>query len=107
MQDTLNVLLLKDDAWTAQCLEHDIAAQGETIGKAILELTRTLAGELTIRVANGEAGLERVPPAPRFYWKMFHEAGEPMDASHRPRFTSGQDLPPPFMLPKFDELRVA
>ena len=69
MQQTLNVLLLKDDAWTAQCLEHDVAAQGETIREAIFELTRTLAGELTVRIANGEQGLESIPRAPHYYWK--------------------------------------
>lgn len=107
MQQTLNVLLVKDDAWTAQCLEHDIAAQGDTIREAIFELTRTLAGELTVRMANGEQGLDNVPAAPHFYWKKFYEAGEPMDASRRPPFSPGQEMPPAFILPEFRELRVA
>ena len=44
MNLTLNVLLIKDDgAWTAQCLEHNIAVQGSTTQEAVSELARIIA----------------------------------------------------------------
>lgn len=68
MSGTLNVLLLEDGVWTAQCLEHDIASQGETTREAMFELTRTLVAEVCLCAARGDERLDSIPPAPRFYW---------------------------------------
>ena len=107
MNRTLNVLLLKDGAWTAQCLEHDIAAQGETIQEAMFELTRTLVAEVCLCAARGDHSLDSIPPAPRFYWQRYQDVGEPVDSRRVPPFKPDCDLPPAFMLPGFRELRVA
>lgn len=103
----LNVLLMKDgDAWSAQCLEHNIAAQGETTDAAILELTRTIVGELALRAEREQEGLADIPRAPDMYWEMFGRANS-LNISHRPLFRPDQEIPPAFMLPEFRECRVA
>ena len=107
MNHTLNVLLLKDGAWTAQCLEHDIAAQGETIQEAMFEFTRTLVAEVCLCAARGDHSLASIPRAPRFYWQRYHAVGELVDSRRVPPFRPDCDLPPAFMLPEVGELRVA
>lgn len=108
MNGNLNVLLLKDGVWTAQCLEHDIASQGETIQEAMFELTRTLVAEVCLCAARGDEGLDSIPPAPRFYWSKYHEVGEQLRGNRLlPPFKPDCSLPPAFMLPRFGELRVA
>ena len=107
MNLTLNVLLLKDDgAWSAQCLEHNIAAQGTTTNEAISELARTIVGELALRAKKGVEGLAGIPRAPDMYWKMFGES-ESLNFTTRPLFRPDYEVPPAFMIPEFRECRVA
>ena len=107
MMKTLSVLLIKDNnVWSAQCLEHNIAAQGTTTQEALLEFTRTVAGELTLRAEQGKEGLADIPRAPEFYWKMFG-ASDRLEPKPRPFFQPDQEIPPAFMLPEIRECRVA
>ena len=108
MNRTLRILLVSDGgSWTAQCLEHDIAAQGKTIENALLEFQRTLVAEVCLCAARGEQGLESVPRAPQLYWTKYHEAGELVSRDRYAPFVPDCDLPPAFMIPEFRELRVA
>ena len=96
MTEALSVLLIEGSAWTAQCLEHDIAAQGETQEEAMMELNCVLAAQKAIEEAAGRDGLERIPPAPDFYWKKYRESGEPKLASPLPGLPPVQMEPPRF-----------
>ena len=107
MNLVLNVLLMKEDGiWSAQCLEHNIAAQGSTINEAISELARTIIGELVLRAAEGAEGLNDIPRAPDMYWTMFGES-VPVNIANRPLFRPDNETPPAFMIPEFREYRVA
>ena len=103
----LNVLLMKDSGvWTAQCPEHNIAAQGKTTNDAILELTRTIVGELALRAERGQEGLADVPRAPEAYWRLSGESYS-LNIPNRPLFRPDQEIPFAFMIPEFQECRVA
>ena len=107
-RQALRVLLLCDEGtWTAQCLEHDVAAQGKTIDRAVSELQRTLVAEVCLCTSQGARGLERIARAPRYYWRKYHEAGERVEKRRRPVFTPEHELPPGHRLPELRELRVA
>ena len=78
---TLRILLIRDSLtkwWTAQCLEHDIAASGKSVQDAQKEFDRVLNVELRFREVNGKIGLEKIKPAPLFYHKLY----EPEQAVH-------------------------
>ena len=50
MQEKLHILLFEEgDTWAAQCLEHDIAAQGNTMEEAAECLAFTIVAELEMR----------------------------------------------------------
>ena len=71
---TLRILLIRDSItkfWTAQCLEHDIAASGKSVQDAQKEFERVLYAELRFRKSRGENGLEKIKPAPLFYHKLY------------------------------------
>lgn len=72
----LRVLFIKDSLtkfWTAQCLEHDIAASGKSVQDAQAEFTRVLDAEFNIRQERGESGLDELNSAPLY----FHQIYEP------------------------------
>lgn len=106
---TLHILLIQDDeAWSAQCLEHDIAAQGKTRQEAVAELTYTIEAELALRAARGVEGLSDIPRAPDDYWRQF--VGSDPSAIPAPRcapFQPEQGAPPAFMIPEFREYQMA
>lgn len=107
MNFRLNILLLKegDGKWTAQCLERDITAQGETIDKALFEFQRTLISEVAIAESAGEEPLKDILPAPACYWQQFHSEGKLVDAHRHVPF---QISPTPSLnIPEFREFRVA
>ncbi len=107
---TVNVLVVKDiveekAVWSAQCLEHDIAAQGATIEQALMELTKIITAEALILSQEGRT-LDDLPKAPQWYWGEFHKASTIDARSNFPVMPSAE-IPPAFMLPEFRELRVA
>ena len=70
---TLSVVLINHShtpMWVAQCLEYDIAAQGETSEDAMIELYKLLKRYVNER----EGGLEGLPPAPSLYREQFDHA---------------------------------
>lgn len=76
----INVVLLCDQGiWVAQCLEHDIAAQGKTIKQAMKTFSKSFAGQVFMDVENGKQPLEDFTPAPVEYWDMLREA-EPLES---------------------------
>jgi len=72
----VRVLFIKrGEAWVAQCLEHDIAAQGKTFDEAEKAWERTFLGQILLDAKQGKEPLKDIKPAPRFYWRKFHKEG--------------------------------
>jgi hypothetical protein len=65
---SVSVLLHRDgDAWVAQCLEYDVAAQGVDIPDAKDNFLSTLEAQIRFDLADGKTPLADLPPAPRSY----------------------------------------
>ena len=68
------VLLQEGDAWVAQALEFDIAAQGKTLKAASDAFERTVVGQLIVDMSNGQAPFDGIDQAPKEYWDRFDSA---------------------------------
>lgn len=74
----LRVLLLQQDdgLWAAQCIDHDIVAQGNSIGEAKRAFERTVVGQILFDYQNGRDPLAAFPPASPDLREIFENAGE-------------------------------
>jgi|GEM_PF-7084240 len=74
----LRVLLLQQDdgLWAAQCIDHDIVAQGNSIGEAKRAFERTVVGQILFDFKNGRAPLATFSPAPLRLQEMFDRAAD-------------------------------
>lgn len=68
------VLLLEDGRWVAQCLDFDIAAQGESIKEAQESFARVFFGQISLDIEHGRSPLQGIERAPDYYWNMFDAA---------------------------------
>lgn len=67
----LSVLLLREgDKWAAQCLAHDIAAQGDSIPVAVDAIMRSICAEMDV-CDELRRDFEAIPPAPSYYRNRF------------------------------------
>ena len=90
----MHVLLLKEGSlWVAQCLEHDIAAQGPTVADAKKAFGRTFADQVAVALHCGEEPLATFGKAPQYYWDLFDEA----DLAEPIRIPDPIQIPPAFM----------
>lgn len=105
----LSVLFVKDgQAWTAQCLEYDIAGQGETLKSAMTELENTIIAEIAYSAVREKPMFDGIQAAPQYYWKLFEETAETViPPKSSPFKLEGLDLPPAFALPELREYRAA
>ena len=70
----LSVLLINDgNGYTAQCLQYDIAAQGETIKEAQSAFEYAITAEVGY-LSETQRTLEDLPSAPKHFWDLFEEA---------------------------------
>ena len=61
----LSVLVRQEDGvWCAQCLEHDIAAQGDSWDQLFRRLSLTVAGQIIVDLKHGKNPLADIEPAP-------------------------------------------
>lgn len=68
--DKLDVVLIDDgNVHIAQCLQYDIAAQGDTIDDAKRAFEYAVAAEIGYMLATGRT-LADLPAAPRCYWDL-------------------------------------
>lgn len=73
-QFSISVLFTRGDkAWVAQCLEYDIAAQGDSISEAKKAFEATFIGTMVLNARRGRDLLDDVPAAPKLYWEQFNE----------------------------------
>ena len=73
---TLSVVLIKEHyeqktLWVAQCLDYDVAAQGETIQEAKEAFGVAFSAQLAVYIDDNQNPLEMIPPAPQEYWDKF------------------------------------
>lgn len=96
---TLRILFLKEgNKWAAQCLEHDIAAQGDSIAKAADAIMRAFCSELAVCEELGKS-IDSIPKAPTYYWNKFESEAAPLGEGVS-KFPRSAKIPKP-------ELRVA
>jgi hypothetical protein len=71
----IRVLFIKEnDTWVAQCLEHDIAAQGKTIEAVKTAFKKTVAGQCFLDIHHGGEPLAAIKSAPQYYFDKFETA---------------------------------
>lgn len=89
----VRVLLIADrNVWVAQCIDFDLAAQGESPREAMETFKRLFEMQIDIDRKAGKPPLEEIPSPPHWYEERFNEAwlcGQDND---------GPKIPPPFML---------
>ena len=81
--------------WIAQCLEHDIAAQGATFAGAKDAFARAVAAQIAVAVHHGEEPLATFEPAPQQYWELFAAAERLTEPIRVPELI---EIPPAFMI---------
>ena len=76
----LSVLFIEGDGWwSAQCLEHDIAAQAKTLNALFYEMERVLVSQLAIDEELGRKPFEGIGRAPKKYWEAFRRSRTTME----------------------------
>ena len=71
----LSVLFIESrSGWTAQCLEHDIAAQADSLNALFDEIERVLVAQVALDEAQGRRPFEGIEPAPAKFWDAFRAA---------------------------------
>jgi hypothetical protein len=63
--------------WIVRGLEHDIVAEGRTIGGALRAAVRFIEAQTSFDVRHGHAPLSMFPPSPQRYWNAY-AAGTPV-----------------------------
>jgi predicted RNase H-like HicB family nuclease len=66
--------MYEEGKWVVQCLEFDVAAQGDTIREALNDWRRAYTGQLMAYLDIEENPYERIAPAPKFYWNTWGRA---------------------------------
>lgn len=87
MKNEVRVIFYQDDSlWMAQCLEHDICVQANSLGDLYGRFEVALRLEM-----DGENGLEHVPSAPAHFERMWSEKSGDFTPSHSsgPKFSVG------------------
>jgi len=93
---SLRVIYIREnDYWVAQCLEHDIAAQGKTLPEVEDAFRKTIIGQIILDLRKGREPLEDLKPAPPMYWRKFSEG---LRLGVEPNIELPSQIPPPFML---------
>jgi hypothetical protein len=83
----LSIVVFPDSpkAWTARCLEHDLAARGTTAESAIDTLVKIADAHIAFDLRHGRTPLSAFGGAPRLYWNAFARASKSRPVElHRP-----------------------
>jgi hypothetical protein len=57
--------------WRVRALEHDLAAEGKTIGQAVRAVTRVVNAHTAFDLRHDHPPLAAFPPAAQTYWNAF------------------------------------
>jgi hypothetical protein len=72
---TLRVLILNESGgYVAQCLEHDIAAQGSSVRETLTNFLDVLRGQVEFDLARNRTPLSNKKAAPPWYWQALKDA---------------------------------
>lgn len=98
----LRVLLTRTPfGWSAQCLDHDIAAEGRDLQHVKAMFLATLRAQIALDFRKGLVPLQNVPPAPPRFFRDFETSEALKD---EPEIG---DLPPAYQIAKLkEEFRV-
>lgn len=77
------ILIPECGKWVAQCLEYDIAAQGDTPKIAIDEWKTTLSGQIMLDLADGKEPLKGISKPPSIYHKLAEDYGRLMEEKEK------------------------
>jgi hypothetical protein len=81
-EQRLRVVIYQDDpdTWVGRGIEHDVQAEGRTIGETVRALLRTIHAHVEARERHDRPPLSAFRPAPQPYWNAF-TAGAPVPLS--------------------------
>ena len=89
-QIEVRVVFYKDEnAWVAQCVEHDIAAFARTLKDLPRAIDRAIAANVCVNHDLGREGLDGIPEAPKRFLEMI-EPGMKIDFGST-NFALGED----------------
>ena len=92
----VSILLLRERGkWVAQCLEYDIATQGDSLVAVKKSFEKTFVGQILVDIHSKKQPLEGIAQAPDNYWKRFEAAERLTD---RKPFRIPNGIPPAFMI---------
>jgi len=81
--ETIRVIAYREaDMWVAQCLEHDISAQGCDFETCMRRLTATVNAEAEYTLKNHGSEFASIDRAPKTYFDMFEAVGESLRADN-------------------------
>ena len=73
----LRVLIIQHDGlWAAQCIDHDIVAQGKSIREAKTAFEQTIIGQILFDLARGREPLAAFPAAPAHWQELYERAAD-------------------------------
>lgn len=80
-KDSIRVIAYREgDAWIAQCLEHDISAQGADFQSAMRRLTATVNAECRYTLEKHGEEFANIDPAPKQFERMFDAIEQSLQA---------------------------
>jgi hypothetical protein len=86
----LRVLIIQQgDLWAAQCIDHDIVAQGKSIKDAKQAFERTVIGQILHDLENHREPLAAFPPAPQKLQELFDKVADVTLADKGPILPEG------------------
>jgi hypothetical protein len=68
------VIFQEKSRWIAQCLEYDVASDGETILDAIDMFIFAMKGNAELAIKNGDVPFSKLKPAPQKYFDLYEKA---------------------------------
>ena len=103
------IIISEGGAYTAQCLQYDIAAQGETISKVKDRFARTFSAHIAIDRERGIEPLSGIPESPQEYWELWNSAHPLLGTLpiRVPSLPPGIQPPPAWMIEAMgEEIRI-
>ena len=93
------ILIPECGKWVAQCLEYDIASQGDTPEIAIDQWKETLSGQILLDLEDGKDPLDGIPKTPPEYHKLAEEYEKLWEEKQKYEKKSQFDIPVPNGVP--------
>ncbi len=73
----LRVLLIQHNGlWAAQCIDHDIVAQGKSLREAKAAFEQTIIGQILFDIKRGREPLASFPAAPAHLQELYEKAAD-------------------------------